>query len=327
MDQGPDAEGVRRLLAEVTNALYLKEVRFLHKPLQFFEELGIAVDEIADVHKFVKECRAAKWARNNQTTPGRYNLFMDNSKQTLSYAVYRWGTPLALPYVLERQNDVDGREECEPLLSYVKEHRSAECFSDKLKSHERYGLGKAIGNKACHLYVKWLLYTFRLLPELDSSRWGPLSFEIPFDSNAGRVLFRTGFLTLWIDFATMKQWQVIQPGKGKGGLNYIRVTNLRGKTIDVPGEVLSAYRSVSAECLGKRTNSASKVQIQRLPHALLFLSRSTDKGGVGAVDDGLMHVGTQFCFNHSDPNCRECPVSSLCEAHNSKQNLITQYRT
>jgi len=36
LDQGPDLEGVRDLLIQVTNSLYLNEIRFLHTPLNFF---------------------------------------------------------------------------------------------------------------------------------------------------------------------------------------------------------------------------------------------------------------------------------------------------
>jgi len=38
IDQGPDMHGVRKLLIDVTNSLYRKEVRFLHTPMSFFKE-------------------------------------------------------------------------------------------------------------------------------------------------------------------------------------------------------------------------------------------------------------------------------------------------
>jgi len=41
LDQGPDLEGVRKLLINVVNELYKKEIRILHRPLDFFKELGI----------------------------------------------------------------------------------------------------------------------------------------------------------------------------------------------------------------------------------------------------------------------------------------------
>lgn len=81
IDQGPDIVGVRSLLIKVTNALYQREVRFLHTPLEFFKELGIAIDEILEKHQGIKEIRSEIWGSENQSNPERYNLFMDNSKQ------------------------------------------------------------------------------------------------------------------------------------------------------------------------------------------------------------------------------------------------------
>ncbi len=104
IDQGPEMVGVRMLLVGVTNELYRKEIRFLHRPLAFFQELGIAIEQILEKHKSIKGVRAAVWAAENQTNPERYNLFMDNTKQSLSYAVFRWGVPLALPLLLEKDD-------------------------------------------------------------------------------------------------------------------------------------------------------------------------------------------------------------------------------
>jgi len=68
IDQGPDIIGVRKLLRGVTNALYRNEVRFLHKPLAFFQELGIAIDRILDTHATIKQsARAIEWANENQS--------------------------------------------------------------------------------------------------------------------------------------------------------------------------------------------------------------------------------------------------------------------
>ena len=161
IDQGPDIVGVRELLVGVTNGLYRREIRFLHKPISFFEELGFAIDQILDKHQSIKAVRAAIWAAENQSSATRYNLFMDNSKQALNYAVFRWGVPIALPLLLERDaEDEEGRATA--LLDYLESWISAEEMSRQIKSHRRYGLGKAIGNKDCHLFAKWMVSSFRL---------------------------------------------------------------------------------------------------------------------------------------------------------------------
>jgi hypothetical protein len=97
VDQGPDIEGVRRLVALVTNCLYRREIRHFHRPLDFFRHLDVSLDGIDSVHAVVKRERAARWAAQNNTTSEKYNLFIDSS-QTLGYAIFRWGAPLALVY-------------------------------------------------------------------------------------------------------------------------------------------------------------------------------------------------------------------------------------
>ncbi|MCX7840967.1 MAG: hypothetical protein N2559_16145, partial [Anaerolineae bacterium] len=180
LDQGPDTEGVRLLLVQVTNTLYRNEVRFLHQPAEFFRELNIAVNEITSTHDVVKKLRAARWAEANQTNPNKYNLFLDNTKQVLNYAIFRWGVPLAVPLLLTKD---EGDEERRPqaLLHYLERWQSAEIMSQQIKDHPRYGLGKAIGDKAAHLFAKWMVHSYHLTTRLNDPAWGPFSFEVPFD--------------------------------------------------------------------------------------------------------------------------------------------------
>ncbi len=326
LDQGPDLEGVRDLLIQVTNSLYLNEIRFLHTPLNFFKELNITIDEMIDKHQSIKQIRKNNWGKLNRTNPDKYNLFMDNSKQVLNYTVFRWGVPLALPLILER----DCKEQyvkTTALIDYIENYRSAEEMSRQLKDHERYGLGKAIGNKACHLFAKWMISTFHLIRK-KGLEWGPLSFEVPYDSNAGRVLWRTGYLSHWASKDDYIENAVIQEGKGKQGLNYIRVTNIRGMKTEkeISIEIRDLYDKICVDHLKTHSHKPQKMEIQRIQHA--FLLNSYDQTGLGAneFDDGLIYIGTTFCFNHNDPNCNECPVKDCCEGFRSK-DLIHNYRT
>jgi len=214
LDQGPDIVGIRQLTKDVTNLLYTKEIRILHRPLDFFKEVGISVDEIGQTHEAIKLLRAVDWAKENKSKPERYNLFMDNTKQVLGYAVYRWGVPLAVPYLLEKDLKVNGKESSEPLVDYLEGYSSSEMMSQAMKDHERYGLGKAIGDKAAHLFAKWYVHTFALSRRTDIA-WSGLSYELPLDSNVGRVLFRTGFLLELATHNDYEKWDVIQVGKGR----------------------------------------------------------------------------------------------------------------
>lgn len=241
---------------------------------------------------------------------------MDNSKQVLNYAVFRWGVPLCVPLILEKDDKT--------LVDYLEECNSAELMSKVIKDNERYGLGKAIGDKAGHLFAKWYVYSFRLVRRQDKG-WQDLSFELPFDSNAGRVLFRTGFLLDWASIEDYKEWEVVQKGKGKGGLNYIRVTNIRGNKSDVAlkdADLFKKYKVICEEylCTKKRPQT---IEIQQIPNALLL-----DTGyGIGELDDGLVYIGTNFCLNHENPKCKYCPVKELCKGFNGNFDLIQNYRT
>ncbi len=331
LDQGPDTEGVRQLLCDTINYLYRHEIRILHTPLDFFKELGIIITEIDNVHDIVKKLRAKKWARNNNSTALKYNLFMDNTTQTLNYAVFRWGVPLSVPLILE--NDYKSKDDDinpELLLDYLEDDNdaewpsSAEIMSKKIKQHKRYGLGKAIGDKAAHLFAKWIVHTFNLTRKRDIT-WGKYSFEVPFDSNAGRVLFRTGYLLNWADIDDYKKSNVIQPNQGKGGTDYIRVTNIRGMkaTKNISTIDPNIYRDLCVKYLLTHRRAPKKYEIQKIPIAQLLKEK---KYGPGDLDDGLMYIGTHFCFNIENPNCDDCPINSYCSGFN-ENILITKYRT
>ena len=322
LDQGPDISGVRQMMAGVINRLYEDEIRIFHSPLAFFRKMHVSVKEIWDNHEAVKAAKADEWAERNQTNPDRYNLFMDGGKQSLSYAIFRWGTPLALPYLLSQKAGKAARPTA--LIDYLEQSKSAEAMSARLKDDNMYGLGKAIGDKACHLFAKWIVSTFSLTRR-DDSGWGKYSFEVPYDSNAGRVLWRTGYLLRLADEGLYKQKQVVQPNAGAGGRAYIRVTNIRGvkATCDLSDEVKDAYRDICVDHLKTHKRGPKTWEIQRLQHAFLKLS---DRG-VAEFDDGLIHVGREYCHNHDQPDCSRCPLKKQCEGASSRPDLIKKYRT
>lgn len=323
LDQGPDIDGIRKLLKDVTNNLYQKEVRILHKPLDFFKEIGLSVDEILDNHEKIKTIRAANWANENKSTANRYNLFMDNAKQVLGYAVYRWGVPLAVPYLLEKDLQKNNKNSTEPLVDFLESFVSSEIMSQQIKDNVRYGLGKAIGDKAAHLFAKWYIYTFNLSRK-NTNSWGNLSFELPFDSNVGRVLFRTGYLLELTTLQDLENWQVVQKNAGKGGKHYLRVTNLRGQKVDIQDiNLKNIYDDITMNYLCTKKRLPKNIEIQQTFNAFLLNSQY----GIGQLDDGIIHIGTTFCRNHDVPLCENCPIKDLCEGFNNRKELIDEYRT
>ena len=325
LDQGAHIEGVRRFLAEVTDNLYEKEIRVLHKPIDFFREIGISVDALLSKHESVKSVFAPMWAKENQSTESRYSVMTFDgkaSKQVLNYAVHRWGVPLVVPYLLEKDLQKIGKESSEPLVEYLENFASAEIMSQEIKDHERYGLGKAIGDKAAHLFAKWYVHSFGLVKRSDET-WGKNSYELPLDSNVGRIFLRTGIL---LKLATMQDYQkadIIQLDGGKKGTHYLRVTNIRGMKptlIASDSELGTRYLGVMKTHFGQRKRI---IEIQRLPNALLI---DTDYA-IGDLDDGIIHIGTNYCLNTESPKCKTCPINKLCEGYQKHSEWITDYRT
>ena len=321
LDQGPDITGIRFMVLEVLNALYRQGIPVLHEPSTFFANLSAVRRAIASAHDEAASRYGRLWAEVNQSNPEKYNLFTDNSRQILGYMMFRWGTPLALCITLQQDHPSPS-----PLLDYLESFPSAELMSQGLKDSRRYGLGKAIGDKACHLYAKWLCSSLRISRRTDTG-WGDFSYEVPFDSNAGRVLWRTGFFQVLASEDNYEKWDVLQPGAGKGKTTYIRVTNVRGKPVKtvMPPEIIEANRAVSVDHFRTHKAAPHQVQIQRLPHAVMLLG-STDLGPAD-LDEGLIHIGTNYCFNTDSPRCTECPVKGHCQGYLSHPALISEYRT
>ena len=337
LDQGPDVIGVRELLKNVTTSLYRQEIRIFHRPIDFFKELGISIDEILSKHESIKEIRSEDWARENKSSSSKYNLFFAQSmrgiistKQVLDYAIHRWGVPLCVPLLLEKDLESQHKISPQPLIDYLESYPSAEIMTQQLKDNERYGLGSAIGDKGCHLFAKLYVSILRLVKHKTvDNGWINFSYEVPFDSNAGRVLFRTGFLLELASLMDYVKWNVIQKGKGKGGVDYIRVTNIRGrKAMGIPqdSEIFNEYLFVVQEFL--KMGRPRSVKIQRIPNLLIYkLHQGGYKFSVADFDDGLMYIGTNYCYNHDEPKCEECPLNDICRGYNENEDLIKKYRT
>jgi len=319
LDQGPDMEGVRILQANVTNRLYKEGIFFLHDPSLFFKRIDFVFDVVKEEHENIKKSeRTKKWAENQKISIGRYNLFLENSKQLSSYILGRWAPPLSIIQI--RIN------EKRTLLSLFEGQKSAEDLSIFIKSDEKYGMGKAIGNKAAHLLVKWLIYSYGLI-KLNDSKWGQNSYELPFDSNAGRVLFMTGFFhyffpslnKILFDKESEKKWVGSRMNqkfsKSDNGRYHMYITNsFRGAVIEdgIDNEMKQEIKSFLKEMFGHRFRD---IKIQ---HILNYIANE-EECKIGAIDDGLMKIGTTFCLNNGKQKCDSCPLNQICSGKNNKE--------
>lgn len=338
LDQGPDIIGVRELIKTVTTELYKQGVKIFHEPIDLFQKINSSIEQVLETHKSIKRIRAEDWAKENNSNPSKYNLMFAQSmrglistKQVLDYIIHRWGVPLCLPLLLEKDLEKTGKNSSQPLVDYLESWKSAEIMTRQLKDHERYGLGSAIGDKACHLFAKLYVSIFNLIKyKSNDLGWTDISYEVPFDSNAGRVLFRTGFLLEWATLEDYEELGIIQKNKGKDKTNYIRVTNIRDKKISInaqSSELFSDYVEIITNYLkiGKRP---STIKIQHVPNLLIFkLMKKGYRYSVADFDDGLIYIGTNYCFNHEKPRCQDCPLKDLCKGYNNTPALIQDYRT
>jgi hypothetical protein len=329
LDQGPDITGVRMLLKRVMNRLYQEGFDILNDPNSFFSHLPYMATVIEEVHKEIKEERAQEWAQENDGNPSNYSLFFAQSaygSRSLSrvswYLLGRWGSPFLLYARLEH----DGKT----LREFLEESESAEKMGSRIKSHDKYGIDKAIGNKAFHLFTKWYIDEFNLVSEenAETPGWNTYSYELPLDSNVGRVLFRTGWFRTWIEQSELEDAAVRHHDREENGetKHYLRVTDIRGEraTKNVDGKRFQkVYNRILTEHLTTKSSRWRKVEIQHLLNVVAYAT-NTD---LGSVDDGLLHVGMEYCLNHSNPRCEECPLNEFCEGYQEDNSLIEEYRT
>jgi adenine-specific DNA glycosylase len=142
-------------------------------------------------------------------------------------------------------------------------------------------------------------------------------------------LWRAGFLLACASQDDYEKMDVIQRNKGKRGKHYIRVTNVRGMTVTrkLPDAWIKAHAELCIEHLKTHSRAPKKVVIQKLLSAVLLATRAENNCVPAEVDDGLMHIGTSYCFNTDKPLCSKCPIQKLCCAGQGARSLITKFAT
>ena len=131
----------------------------------------------------------------------------------------------------------------------------------------------------------------------------------------------------------MKAEEVIQPGRGKGAGNtsYIRVTNIRAIRTDAiqpDEELFDDYVDIVVNRLRVGKKAPRSLEIQRTPNLGIYeLNKDGNDYSVADFDDGMIHIGTKFCFNTENPKCTECPMNDICKGYLEAKDLITDYRT
>ncbi|MCG2720283.1 MAG: hypothetical protein L6266_06200 [Nanoarchaeota archaeon] len=301
MDQGRDPEGVKQLLIQVTNKAYNEGINFLQYPNQFFKNPRFFTKTLKEEHEKVKEVRARISGLGS-----RYNLF---DTKINPYTMHRWGTVMLCLKKLYEDNRT--------LLSFIKNSGRADNIPEIIRNDNEYGLGNAIGYKACRLLIKWLIHTFPIIKDRDL-RWGPNSYEIPLDSNVGGVFMRSGLLFLVAtedDLWSSKCW--IEQTNKRINLSAQRLNDLRiPEGIPIENELQSVLSS-----WGVRKRNLMKL----LNAFVVKLNNKEYLATIGQLDDGFMYIGQKYCKNEGVPLCEKCPLSNVCLSNNKEALLKTQY--
>jgi len=307
LEQGPDMTGIDIFFRRLTEALYASGIKFLHDPRLFFANLTAVVELVETIHKQVRKERSAV------TGIRAYSLYDARfAARPIPFVCLRFGSPLL---ALERLQ-ADGMG----LLDWIRNWSCANDVVDMIKHNDRYGLGRAIGDKACRLFIKLVIHTLGLIED-SSPKWNSNSFEIPLDSNVGRVLMRTGIVLTALDLRTFTKKCCTEQANGRINLNSNKLREVRVEQNHPAFGV--AIRKVR-EWYPSRRSAKFPILLNALLDELA--RRDGAQRSIGTLDDAMMHIGTVFCLNSPrEMDCNHCPLSSICYANNECPSLKEQY--
>ncbi len=303
LDQGGDSLGFQRLLARVTNRLYEElGLPYLDEPSRFFASLPKVIPVIETEHDAVKRERSPALPRITN-----YSLYGRQYRVT-PWVAFRWGA--ALGNILRFEQERGG------LLPWMNGFPSGEATAIAIKEDRLFGLGGAIGEKASRLFVKWAAFTARLDPA-----WPPNSYEVPLDTNVGRVLMRTGYLFAFLDQGDMtrgatKPWTEQEDGR----------VNLSAQSLnDRPLRRIEGIEADLMTLLGRwgLPRSRAHARLMKTLNVLLAQARGDD-APVGRLDDGFMAIGRDICRNDV-AEVERCPLKDVCIASRQVPELRTRF--
>ena len=120
--------------------------------------------------------------------------------------------------------------------------------------------------------------------------------------------------------------------RGKGKAHYVRVTNIRGRKVKNSVEDKKFFRDYTyiARNHIKDAFRPRTMDIQRIPNLLLYELHQQNPGpkySIDNFDDGLIYIGTNYCYNHSEPRCEKCPLNDICRGYKHDKGLIENFTT
>jgi hypothetical protein len=329
VDQGSDIEGVEMWHSRLLERSYAMGFRILHDPAQFVQNYEEILKIGAKVRDEVFAERASLWANQEGSGKRHLNSYtpfnvdgLRGSKQTNWFMSAR-----LFPAILLSKSRHGG------LVDLVFGNMPNETpleMSRRVRNDSVYGLGYCIGDKACDLFCKWAIGTYRLGCGLESS-WDPSDSPLPMDQRIGRLMIRTGFMDEFFGVSRMmagKQFgfnpedDQTRPNTGEDiipdGRWFLRVMEFRRKSRVEKGAALTWLKDEWRE--GGRSEKPPRFGPQEVI-GLLCKSLNREKGlkiTPVEIDDNFMRIGGSVCTD-VDPQCTKCDLQFVCQANTDPQ--------
>lgn len=329
VDQGSDIEGVEEWHSNTFSTLYKVGLRI-------FDDLSLMITQypkILDIADRFREQtiidRAENWASvtGNRSAANYWPFTVDGQRGKGN--THWFLTARVFPTLFLAKT-------CEGGLSEIVFGRSdtelPREMARRLRNDKNYktGLGWVMGDKACDLFAKWAIGTYRLTEGLDCN-WLPADCPIPMDQRIGRLMIRTGFMEEFYGVAsemsvmahgwTPKSNQS-RPSRFSNEIPegdwHLTVMDFRRSSTVPHSFKTEAYEWIKATLSSEgRTFSIESTRPQEVI-SLLCRSYNSYSGGKLTpveVDDYFMEIGGGPCTDRS-PACSKCGLNDVCQANN-----------
>lgn len=331
VDQGSDIEGVEMWHSKLLEDCYRKGIRILHNPSEFVDNFAQILQMGVEIRDEVVLERAQIWADQKKSKTRKvnsYTLFNVDGQRGGKQAHWFMSARF-FPAVLLANAHYGGLS---GLLFANMSNETPIEMSRRLRNDPVYGLGWCIGDKACDLFSKWAIGTFRLCAGL-KDEWDSSDAPLPMDQRIGRLMIRFGFMDEFFGVSRMmekKQFGFnpddnqlrpkVNSGEIPDGRWFLQVMEFRRKANVGKG---LAHDWLSQEW--KSQGGVGKVPKFGPQEVIGVLCKSlSSHSGVSftpvEIDDQLMGLGGTVCTDDS-PNCLECNLKSVCQANNDPEKL------
>jgi hypothetical protein len=322
VDQGSDIVGVEMWHEQVSKRCYAEGIYIFHDPSAFVRSYHKVLEIGSEVRDEVISQRSEIWAAKGRRHVGAYTPFnvdgMRGGTQAHWFLSARFLSALLL--AMSKQGGIT-----EIVFGQIAKETPTE-MARRLRKDRVFGLGWTMGDKACDLFAKWAIGTYRLCEGLDPA-WSAADAPIPMDQRIGRLFTRFGFLDEFFGVVRMMSKKtygftppslVTRPDASDDEMPSGR-WHLTVKDFRVFGKVTSEVHLRWLNSEWDRLSGSGRRPEWTPQPVLSILCRSLNDQFQSyvtpvEVDDYLMGLGGSVCTDE-DPNCGECDLSVACQAN------------